>query len=158
MDVKRLNLGCGQDYREGWDNWDVSPHVKTDKQLDIGLGLFPANSEVYDEIYCSGVLEQLLTNQELLNVMNECHRILKNNGSMTVIVPNAKTAMAFKDPHDVRQFTEATFRYFDNTFPEWKHYGKVYGYKSWKIQTIFTSPAGIITVVMQKSLWNPDES
>lgn len=148
--LKRLNLGCGSDYRVDWDNWDISNYRKIDVQIDITKGKWPADDDTYDQIYCSGVLEQILTNDSLLHVMNEAWRICKKGGAFTIIVPNAKFSSAFRDPHDVRQFTEGTFNYFCSDYKEYDLYGKIYGYKPWKMQSIFTSTSKIITAVLVK--------
>jgi predicted SAM-dependent methyltransferase len=148
--MKKLNLGCGRDYKIGWLNWDVSRETKADAYLDIGKDRYPAKDNEIDEIYCSGVLEQLLSNEELIHALNECHRVLKDAGALTIIVPSAKFANAFKDPMDVRQFTEPTFKYFDGESHEYKAFGSVYGFKPWYLTTIFTNEQGIITAVMQK--------
>ena len=146
-----LNLGCGNDYRVGWDNWDISKDCKSDLVIDIAKESWPIRSKHYDQIYCSGVLEQILKNDELLHIMNESWGCLKDNGAMTIIVPSAKYSVAFQDPHDVRFFTEGTFKYFCHGTHEYKMFGKVYGYKPWKIQSIHTHPDnGIITVILQK--------
>ena len=147
---KKLNIGCGRNYMEGWVNWDISHETKADAYLDIGKDPYPVKDAEFDEIYCSGVLEQLLTTKELIHALNECHRVLKDTGSITIIVPSAKFSNAFKDPMDVRQFTEGTFQYFDGESHEFKHFGSVYGFKPWHLTTIFTNEQGIITAVMQK--------
>ena len=146
----KLNLGCGRDYRAGWENWDISRLVKADRYIDIRKELF-GSKEKFDEIYCSGVLEQILANEDLVHVLNECWHSLKPTGVMTVVVPNAKFSNAFKDPMDVRQFTEETFVYLCAGFDEYKLYGSVYGFKPWSIQSIFTNQNGIISAMMQKA-------
>lgn len=148
--MPKLNLGCGRDYREGWDNWDVSQEVKADRYIDIATEEWLVPDGYYEEIYCSGVLEQILENEKLLYVMNRSHWVLKPFGLFTIIVPNAKYSNAFKDPFDCRQFTEPTFKYFDLDQREYKLYGSVYGFKPWHVTSIETNPSGIITAVLQK--------
>ena len=161
--MKLLNLGCGLDYREGWDNWDFSSHVKTDAVVSIGKDRFPADDETYDEIFCSGVLEQIGANQEFLYALNECHRVLKKGGAMTVHVPHAGYRIAFRDPFTRRYFLPGTFEYFQQSAKRYEKFGSVYGFKPWNILSIktrrFTSLygflhfnffKGIMTVVMQK--------
>ncbi len=147
--MKNLNLGCGRDYRPDWDNWD-NGDCKVDEVVDISKDIFPAKDETYDKIYCSGVFEQVIPNDQFVHAMNESHRVLKVGGVMTVIVPSAKYSNAFKDPFDGRKFTEETFKYFDKGSQEYKLYGSVYGFKPWNILTIFTAENGIITCEMKK--------
>lgn len=146
----KLNLGCGRDYRAGWENWDRSHKVKADEYLDISASRWPSQENQFEEIYCSGVLEQIGGNEKFLHVLNECWRVLIPGGMMTVIVPSAKFSNAFKDPFDCRRFIEETFMYFDWRRQEYKLYGSVYGFKPWEVGTLFTNPQGIITAVMRK--------
>jgi len=162
--MKRLNLGCGRDYREGWDNWDASPEVRAEARVDIGHDRFPAEDNTYDEIYCAGVFEQINGNQELVMAMNECHRVLKPGGKMTVRVPHAGYKIAKRDPFTRRFFTPGTFEYFQKGAKRYELFGSVYGFKPWNIESITTRRfthwraflrfdffKGILTVVMSKA-------
>lgn len=148
--MTRLNIGCGRDYRQGWINTDISHEVKADHYFDIRREKFPFKDELFEEICISGVLEQIGPNEELIHAMNECHRVLKPGGKMTVIVPNAKHAIAHRDPMDVRKFTMATFKYFDPECYEYRDYGSVYGFKPWDLEDIDENERHILTVTMHK--------
>ena len=54
----RLNLGCGNDYREGWDNADLYAK-KADLRFDFEKAPYPIKDNTYDHIHCSQVLEHL---------------------------------------------------------------------------------------------------
>lgn len=144
--MKQLNVGCGRDYREGWMNVDISRDVKAEHHFDIRRGMWPFYDVYFDEIYISGVLEQVGDNDEFIHVMNECHRVLKPGGLMTVIVPNAKYAIAHRDPMDVRKFTPETFAYFGAGMREYKLYGSVYGFKEWRTMDVSENDRHILTV------------
>lgn len=156
----KLNVGCGRDYREGWINIDISREVKADAIADIRTWELPRDNkgnydsrikdEEVDEIYISGVLEQIGENDHLIHAMNECHRVLKPGGKMVVVVPNAQYAIAHRDPMDVRKFTKATFFYFGERETEYKLYGSVYGFKPWKDIDIQENGRHIMTVTMFK--------
>lgn len=148
--TRKLNLGCGRDYRQDWENWDISDQVGLDLQIDIRTERFPVADETFTEIYCSGVLEQVESNAHLVHILNECHRTLINKGWLKLVVPNARYSIAFRDPHDVRQFTPETFEYFREGSQEFKLYGSVYGYKPWTGIMINTNDRGIMTVEMAK--------
>jgi len=151
MVSKKLNIGCGNDYRVDHDNWDISEECKTDSVVDIANDMWPCEENFYDQIYCSGVLEQMQTNEQLLNVMNEAWRVAKPKCGFTIIVPSAKFSNAFRDPHDVRYFTEPTFNYFCGGTHEYTMFGSIYGYKAWKMESIFTHEDNkIITCVLTK--------
>ena len=147
--MKRLNIGCGRDYRDGWTNVDISREVKADFYIDIRKDSLENGGE-FDEIYISGVLEQILENEHLIHAMNECHKLLKYGGLMTVVVPNAKYAIAHRDPMDVRKFTRETFQYFLKGAREHDLYGSVYGFKGWTTLDIQENERHILTIKMRK--------
>jgi ubiquinone/menaquinone biosynthesis C-methylase UbiE len=146
----KLNIGCGRDYREGWQNIDISKEVKAEHYLDIREDMLPFKNDSCDEIHISGVLEQILLNEQLVFAMNECHRVLKGGSKMTVIVPNVKYSVAFQDPFDCRRFSETTWDYFDSRKKPFELYGSVYGFKGWTVLSAKTNGNGIQTVIMQK--------
>ncbi len=148
--MKRLNIGCGRDYREGWVNIDISTNTKTDMTADIGYGLPDVKDCEASEIYISGVLEQVGPNHQFIMAMNECHRVLKPGGIMTVVVPNAKYSIAHRDPMDVRKFTKETFDYFLADNRAYKLYGSVYGFLGWSAITIQENERHILTIEMIK--------
>ena len=146
----KLNIGCGRDYRPGWMNIDISSDCKTDVRMDIRTDTLPAREYEADEVYISGVLEQIGDNDQLINLMNECHRVLKPGGKMVVVVPNAKHAIAHQDPMDVRKFTIPTFQYFLKGDRHYELYGSVYGFLPWSDIQIHENERHILTVTMTK--------
>lgn len=157
--MKRLNIGCGRDYRDGWINIDISKNCKADLYLDIRkdtLMRYPPVSPIeirandVDEIYISGVLEQIGDNDQFIFAMNECWRALKPGGVMTLVVPDARFAIAHQDPMDVRKFTLQTFDYFLKGNRKHDLYGSVYGLIGWSKALISENERHIFTVEMIK--------
>lgn len=157
----KLNIGCGRDYRKGWFNTDISKEVKADAYFDIGKekisreyglnkDIVPIESDQADLVYISGVLEQIGPNEELMHALNECWRVLKPGGQIVIVVPNAKHAIAHRDPMDIRKFTPATFAYFIAGQQEYEDYGSVYGFKPWRTLDIQENARHILTVTMEK--------
>lgn len=148
--MKKINIGCGNDYKEGWLNTDISRAVRTDALNDIGKDFLPVTDRSAEEVYCSGVLEQIQSNNELVHAMNEMWRVLQYDGKLEVVVPNAEHSIAFQDPMDVRKFTPQTFDYFKEGTPEYKNYGRVYGFKPWKDIQIKENTKNILIVTLTK--------
>lgn len=148
--MNRLNIGCGRDYRDGWWNCDISQNCKSDATLDIATQQIPFSGGTVDEVYISGVLEQIAGNEGLIHAMNECYRVLKPGGVMTVVVPNARYAIAHRDPMDVRKFTREMFEYFRSGTREFKLYGSVYGFCGWTDITVTENHRHIFTVTFVK--------
>lgn len=156
----KINIGCGRDYREGWINIDISRDVKAEAYCDIRTWELQRNTDGnYDArikdgeaelVYISGVLEQIGENDHLIHALNECHRVLKPGGTIQIVVPNAKYAIAHRDPMDIRKFTPDTFRYFLQGTQEYRDYGSVYGFQPWSSLDIQENQRHILTVTMIK--------
>lgn len=146
----KVNIGCGRDYRPGWFNTDISEEVKCEQYMDIGKHALRLNDNSVTLIYISGVLEQIGPNEELIHALNECWRVLKPDGEIQIVVPNAKHAIAHRDPMDIRKFTIPTFNYFIKGLQEYEDYGSVYGFKPWSDLSIIENQRHILTVTMYK--------
>ena len=83
----KLNIGCGDDYREGWVNADVrsAPALKVDDVIDIRWPSY--ESETFDEVLAQDVLEHV-QRHEVEETLSELHRVLKVAGKLCVRVPN----------------------------------------------------------------------
>jgi predicted SAM-dependent methyltransferase len=84
----RLNLGCGNDYRNGWVNVDLYNKF-VDLRFDIEKAPYPLESDSVDEVYCAQVLEHLRYPEIAIA---EIYRIMKPGAIATLIVPHYTTA------------------------------------------------------------------
>lgn len=148
--MENLNVGCGRDYRPGWINVDISEEVKAEVHMDIRVGKLPFKAGYFGMIYCSGVLEQIGENEALVHAMNDMHRVLAPGGTLEVVVPNARFAIAHRDPMDIRKFTKETFSYFLKTAQEHHLYGSVYGFEGWSDIRIEENTRHIFTITLTK--------
>lgn len=81
----RLNLGCGDDRREGYVNIDLRSDV-ADLNCDVTkLGEFEDGS--VDEILALDILEHFPSFRSL-DILAEWNRVLKDDGVLTLRVPN----------------------------------------------------------------------
>ena len=102
--MRKLNLGCGIDYKEGFVNVDFHSHIKIDVEHDLNVLPYPFNDGEFDYIYASHILEHL---DKPFVIITELHRILKPGGTLHI-----------KVPHFSRGFTHAEHKAgFDVTFP-----------------------------------------
>lgn len=137
----KLDLGCGQNPKEGFEGVDVlggqAKHV-----CDLFQYPWPFASDSVDEIHASHLLEHIpareveprdlvsggavgnVSNAErfvgqdmLFAFMDECYRIMKKDAWMTAIVPSGRSSRAFWDPTHRRFFMQETFLYFS---AEWR--------------------------------------
>ncbi len=103
---RKLNLGCGEDFKDGFVNVDFHSHVRIDVQHDLNAFPYPFEDASFDHVLASHVLEHL---DRPFVVMKELHRLLKPGGTLTV-----------KVPHFSRGFTHAEHKAgFDVTFPKY---------------------------------------
>lgn len=148
--MRAINIGCGRDFREGWLNTDFSAEASPDIVHDIRYEKLPVEDGSADLVYASGVLEQILTNEDLLFAINEVWRVLRSGGEFQIVIPNAEHSIAFQDPFDVRKFVPKTFDYLVSNAREYFLYGKVYGFKPWKSVTIKENQRHILEVTLIK--------
>ena len=102
--LKKLNLGAGEDFRAGYVNIDWQKETHPDVVHDLNALPYPFSDGEFDLIEASHVLEHL---DRPFFVMRELHRILKPGGTLIV-----------KVPHFSRGFTHAEHAHgFDLSFP-----------------------------------------
>ncbi len=107
--MKKLNIGCGNDAREGYVNLDVVPLKGVDVVHDLNKFPYPFEKDLFDEILCSAILEHL---DDVVESMNELGRILKPGGILKIRVPHFTSSTVWKDPTHKRGFSIKTFDFF----------------------------------------------
>lgn len=128
-----INLGAGNLHKEGWINIDIVQPC--DVICRVGKEKLPAEDNSCDRIEADNLLEHL-DNDEFLQALNECHRVLKKDGVFWWKVPDSLSDWdkAAGDPTHKRFFTPRSFYYFDNSKPNYHNYGKSYGFKPWNVK------------------------
>jgi len=106
--MKKLNFGCGNDYREGWTNVDFNEAVKTDVCCDLSK-ILPFEDNTFDYVYISHVIEHF-EKKEVFKVMEELHRICKPDAIIDIYVPHYTSTLAFKIPYHYSYYGIGTFR------------------------------------------------
>lgn len=105
----RLDLGCGQDKRDGFYALD---HLELDgvdivADLNEPLHLLPDDCSEY--IYTRHALEHVT---ELLPLMREIYRISRPGATVEIIVPHFSNVYGYSDPTHVRYFGLYSMYYF----------------------------------------------
>ena len=103
---KILNLGCGTWKMKGVVNVDSSPLVSPDKIWDLNKFPYPWEDCSIDKIIMKHVLEHL---DNVIDVMNECDRILKWGGILEIAVPHCSHDLALGDKHHKNIINVYTF-------------------------------------------------
>jgi SAM-dependent methyltransferase len=130
---KRVHLGCGENYLEGYINVDNMSGVKKDLEADLTKPL-PFEDNSIDYILCWNVMEHLDMN--MIRFMEEIHRVLKPGGKFRFRVPLAGTYIDYKDPEHVNHFSPHFLKFFNGKEKGW-YTGAVFGGKIWVTPPFF---------------------
>ena len=104
----KLHLGCGNDYKKGYVNCDISKEVKPDKIVNLEKKL-PFKDDSVEEIIANHVFEHV-TN--FIPLMHELYRVCKKGAIIKIKTPFYSAWGQYNDPTHVRFFTPFTFTYF----------------------------------------------
>lgn len=108
----KYDLACGQNKQEGFIGVDIAG----DADIKADLTQFPwkfAKDNSADELFVSHYIEHT---PNLIKFMDECFRILKPGGKLTIIAPYYTSMRCWQDPTHLRAISEATFLYFNKTW------------------------------------------
>ncbi len=109
--MKKLNLGCGDDIKEGYVNVDFIKQPGIDIVHNINKFPWPFKSNTFNEIYASHIIEHV---DDLIKTMKEIHRISKKNAKINIRGPHFSCGVSYRDPTHKRLFSYFTFEYFSN--------------------------------------------
>ena len=106
---RRLNLGCGNDLRDGYLNVDRSPEVGADLVWDLNELPYPLPENHFEEILALDVVEHL---DSVVGFMEEAHRLLSPGGEIEITTPHFSCANSFRDPTHRWHLSYFSFDYF----------------------------------------------
>lgn len=130
----KLVLGAGNRPVNGNDviNHDIIKHrEEIDVVWDLNILPWPWQDEEFDYIKASSVFEHL--HHDLIQVLNECWRIMQYNGILYLVLPLWNHPNSFRDPTHRWRFTEDSLDYFDPSTKIGQDYGFYTPYK-WKVE------------------------
>ncbi|MBU0894640.1 MAG: class I SAM-dependent methyltransferase [Nanoarchaeota archaeon] len=104
--MKKLNLGCGEDLKKGWDNVDIRKLPGITNVFDLDKYPYPFKNNTYNEVLMKMILEHL---KEPIKTLKEVIRISKPNAKLTIIVPHAFSYASKTDIQHKTNFTENSF-------------------------------------------------
>lgn len=162
--VLKLDLGCGQNPKEGFEGVDLYGE-KCKHRVNLFTFPWPFADNSVDEIHSSHFLEHIpareveeqdlapnhtrrefLGQDMLFAFMDECWRILKPDGWMQIIVPSARSNRAFQDPTHRRFFVQETFFYF------WADWRKANGLDHYRVKCNFGAESVVGTMPGEEAL------
>jgi len=128
--MKKLNLGCGTDYMNGWVNVD-NGNTRCDVKHDIEVFPWPFEDSSVDEIKMQHILEHV-SKDKFIPLVREMYRVCSNGAVINIISPYAGSDNYWTDPTHKLPLTVRTFDYFDSSKPLGVN-GKIYGWDDVKI-------------------------
>lgn len=143
----RLDVGCGGNKQHGFTGMDKRNLPGVDIVHDLEIIPYPLESESCSIIVGSHIWEHLkpwLT----IDIMNEWHRIMQNDGQLALSLPYGWSFGYIQDPTHCNPANEATWQYFDPSYPLWQ----IYKPQPWRIEPGFPvwNQNGNMEVVMHK--------
>ena len=114
--MKILDLGCGENKVPNSIGLDNVQLPGVDVEHDLLDFPYPFDNESIDKIYLRHVIEHFAI-ENINFIMNECNRILKNDGLLVITVPHVFSISAFSDPTHLSFFTFGSGHFWD-----WKSY------------------------------------
>lgn len=135
--LRRLNVGCGIDIRDGWTNLDVVDYGGN-TVTDLNQYPWPFPDNHFDEVYASHILEHL---PNFNAVVTEIWRISKPGASFTVKVPFFLSTKYYSEPDHRTPFGIRSFDNYEDFSGR-----RLRFYEQWKLRqtTNYGSPARFI--------------
>lgn len=136
----KLDLAAGQNCREGFESVDL-PGTGAKHEVDLLRYPWPFADSSVDELHCSHFIEHIPMTHVLddgtptggtdsrdafFRFFDECFRVLRPGGIMTVVCPVARSNRAFQDPTHRRFIVAETFFYLS---AEWRKAQRLDHYK-----------------------------
>jgi predicted SAM-dependent methyltransferase len=85
-EIRKLHIGCGNHYLEGWLNTDYLPFLNKSILMDA-TRTFPFDSNIFDYIFTEHMIEHITYSQGGL-MLSECFRVLKSGGQLRISTPD----------------------------------------------------------------------
>ncbi len=115
---KILNLGCGERKLKNAVNLDFNRFSKPDVIHNLEKFPYPFRDNQFSQVFCFDVLEHL---SDLMEVMQELHRISANGAIITIELPHFSHPNAYADPTHKHWFSFFSFDYFTGE-NQWSYY------------------------------------
>lgn len=102
-EVRKLQLGAGENIRAGWLNTDLHGYGRGGELVYLDVRKpFPLPDAVFDLVYSEHMLEHL-TYADGQRCLRECRRVLRPGGTIRIATPSLERLAALYDDGDVSQ-------------------------------------------------------
>lgn len=94
--IRKLQIGAGDNPLEGWLNSDLDPSSTRIIFLDV-LEEFPFEDQVFDYVFSEHLIEHLMY-QDGLFMLREIYRIIRPGGKLRIATPNIEAIIGLYSP------------------------------------------------------------
>lgn len=127
----RLDVGCGANKQPGFWGMDKRRLDDVDVIHDVEWIPWPLPPQSCSVILMSHLIEHIKPWLQI-DILNECWRLLEENGLLIIATPYATSFGYNQDPTHCSPWNEATPTYFDPDYPLYQ----VYVPKPWRIEKL----------------------
>ena len=111
-DFAKLNIGAGRaDQLAGAVRLDIARAARPHVVADLDAGGLPFKANAFDVVGAYDVVEHV---DDLVALMEEIHRVLRNGGIAYITAPHFSSANTSVDPTHKRALSLRSFDYFDD--------------------------------------------
>ena len=109
----KINIGCGNNYEEGWMNTEIVRSCKADAYFDAGDQKkdWPFADDTFEEMKACHVFEHLPDYDARMHFLSEAHRVCKKGAKIFLAMPYSSSGGAYNDLQHIRPFGAASFDY-----------------------------------------------
>jgi len=107
----KLNLGSGNEYKDGWINLDIDPKWNPDILCNVEKGIPLPNNSI-NFVYIKHVLEHI-DPRKFIYVMSEIRRVCKDKAIVIVYVPYFSCSITYKTIDHLSPMSYYTYDYID---------------------------------------------
>lgn len=108
---EKLNIGCGNNYEQGWTNTEITKQVKADYYFDAGKDTWPFENDTFDEAKAEMVFEHLPDFAARIHFIKEIHRVCAPGAKIRMTMPHFSSMCCWSDLQHVRGFSSTAFDY-----------------------------------------------
>lgn len=100
------NLGCGDDYRNGWWNVDLRPGCDPDEVVDFDYYPWPWDDDSFEKVLMDNVIEHL---DDRCAALHELTRVVEPGGTIILRFPHWNSPGHYTNPTHTKTLTRNTF-------------------------------------------------